>query len=248
MRSASGEGLAVSNRSPATTTRSTDSRSATAAISARTAWCSAARDRPRTALPTCQSAVCSSFTATPPPRSRLREAGERAVGRLGRGGAVGTAGGCRRGLAGLAGPGGPRRERELDDERDRQLGLGDDHRARLDDRGPLALGGRQEAVLAPGRLGGVEPAHDADGRVGHDAPLDLAGRLLGADEHDAERPAPLGDVEQDLLDRAEALAGRVLVQLVEHDELQRPCLARALLAPEGLAEDDADDEALGPVV
>src|SRR5690606_450396 len=158
MRSASGEGLAVSNRSPATTTRSTDSRSATAAISARTAWCSAARDRPRTALPTCQSAVCSSFTATPPPRSRLREAGERVVGRLGRDGAVGTAGGCRRELAGLAGPGGPRRERELDDERDRQLGLGDDHRARLDDRGPLALGGRQEAVLAPGRLKIGKPA------------------------------------------------------------------------------------------
>ena len=98
------------------------------------------------------------------------------------------------------------------------------------------------------RLGGVEPADDPDRRVGDDPPLDLARRLLGADEDDAERPAPLGDVEQDLLDRARPLPRRVLVELVEHDELQRPGLARALLALEGLAQDDADDEALGPVV
>jgi hypothetical protein len=85
---------------------------------------------------------------------------------------------------------------------------------------------RQEAVLAPGRLGGVEPADDPDGRVGDDPPLDLAGRLLGADEDDAERAAPLGHVEEDLLDRA-ALAGRVLVELVEHHELQGLGRARA---------------------
>ena len=58
-------------------------------------------------------------------------------------------------------------------------------------------------------------------RVGDDAPLDLARRLLGADEDDPERAAPLGDVEQDLLDRARPLPRRVLVELVEHDELQR---------------------------
>ena len=149
---------------------------------------------------------------------------------------------------GLARPGGPRRERELDHEGHRQLGLRHEHGAGLDDGGPLALHRRQEAVLAPARLGRVEPAHDPDGRVGHDAPLDLAGGLLGADEHDAERPAALGHVEQDLLDGARPVARCVLVELVEHDELQRAGLARALLALERLPQHDADHEPLGPVV
>jgi hypothetical protein len=35
-------------------------------------------------------------------------------------------------------------------------------------------------------LGGVEAAGDLDRAVGQDAPLDLAGGLLGADEDDAE--------------------------------------------------------------
>ena len=107
----------------------------------------------------------------------------------------------------------------------------------------------QEPVLAPAGLGGVEPADDPDRRVGDDAALDLARRLLRADQDDAEGPAPLGHVEQDLLDRARAFAGRVLVELVEHDELQRagPCPARSL-SLERLAQHDADDEPLGPVV
>ena len=62
------------------------------------------------------------------------------------------------------------------------------------------------------------------------APLDLARGLLRADQDDAERAAALGDVEQDLLDRASTLARRVLVELVEHDEQQRPraCPTRSL--------------------
>ena len=45
-------------------------------------------------------------------------------------------------------------------------------------------------------------------------------------EDDAERAAALGDVEQDLLDRRVAVARRVLVELVEHDEQQRLALCR----------------------
>ncbi len=63
----------------------------------------------------------------------------------------------------------------------------------------------------------------------------------------SERPA-LGHVEQDLLDRRLAVAGRVLVELVEHDEQQRPRLAAAFLVVERTPQRDADDEALGAVV
>src|SRR5215217_2910608 len=61
----SGEGVAESNRSPATSTTSTSWDAAMSAISASTARCSSARDAPRIALPTCQSEVCRSVTGTP---------------------------------------------------------------------------------------------------------------------------------------------------------------------------------------
>ena len=108
--------------------------------------------------------------------------------------------------------------------------------------------GGQEAVLAARRLGRVEAADHPHGRVGHDAPFDLAGRLLGADEDHPQRAPTLGHVEQDLLDGARALAGRVLVELVEHHELQRPGLPGALFALERPLEHDPDHEPLGPVV
>ena len=92
--------------------------------------------------------------------------------------------------------------------------------------GALAQLGRQEAVLSG--LARVEPADDLDRGVADDRGLDVAGRLLGADEDDAEAAAARGDVDEHVLDRAPALARRVLVQLVEHDEPQR-LAARALL-------------------
>ena len=158
------------------------------------------------------------------------------------------AAGRRRRRPGLALTGRPGRERELDHERDRQLRLRHQHRPRLEDLRPLPLRAGQEAVLATGRLRGIEAADDPDGGVGHDAPLDLAGRLLRADQDHAQRPTTLGHVEQDLLDRAGAVPGRVLVQLVQHHELQRARLTGPLLVVEGLAQHDADDEPLGPVV
>ena len=98
----------------------------------------------------------------------------------------------------LARPGRPGREREVDGQRHRDVGLGDEHGARLSDHGPGALGWREEAVLGPFGFGGVEPPGDPDGAVGQDPPFDLAGGLLRADEDDAEGAAALGDVQQDL--------------------------------------------------
>ena len=65
----------------------------------------------------------------------------------------------------------------------------------------------------------VEPSGDPDGTVGQDPPLDVAGGLVGANADDAEGAAALGDVEEDLLDRAVALARRVLVELVEDEHI-----------------------------
>ena len=96
-------------------------------------------------------------------------------------------------------------------------------------------------------FGGVQPAGDPDRAVRHDAPLHLARGLLGPDQDHPERPATLGHIEQDLLDRAVTLAGRVLVQLVQHDEHQRPRGALAFLAGELAAQRDADHEPLRPV-
>ncbi len=79
-------------------------------------------------------------------------------------------------------------------------------------------------------------------------PLDLARRLLASDQHDAERAPALGHVEENLLDRARPLARRVLVELVEHDELQRSGRAGALLGLERASQQHADDEPLRTIV
>ncbi len=147
----------------------------------------------------------------------------------------------------LAGPGRPGREGEVDGQRHRDVGLGDEHGARLGDHRPGALRGWQEAVLGPLGLGRIEAPGDPDGAVGQDPPLDLRRGLLRPDQDDAERPAALCDVEQDLLDRAVALARRVFVELIEDDEHQRPRGALAFLAGELAAQRDADDEPLRPV-
>ena len=81
--------------------------------------------------------------------------------------------------------------------------------------------------------GRVEPADDAERRVRRHAALDLARRLLRADQDDAEAAAALGDVEHDLLDRAAALARRVLVQLVQHEEDEGVARRRAPSPPSG---------------
>ena len=56
--------------------------------------------------------------------------------------------------------------------------------------------------------------------------------LLGADQDHPEAAAALGDVEQDLLDRAPALARGVPVELVEDEEVQRLAAAHPLLVLE----------------
>jgi hypothetical protein len=144
-------------------------------------------------------------------------------------------------------PGRPCRERELDRQRHRDVRLRHEHGARLGKRGALALRGRQEAVFRAGRLGRVQPAGDPDRAVRHDPPFHLARGLLRADQDHAERPAALGHVEQDLLDRRVAIAWRVLVQLVEHHEHQRPGGALHFLAAELLPQRDTDHEPLRPV-
>ena len=97
-------------------------------------------------------------------------------------------------------------------------------------------------------LGRVEAADDADRRVGDDAALHLARGLLRADQHDAERTAALGDVEQDLLDRRLAVARRVLVRA---RRARRTAAASRVpvcsLRSNARAQRDADDEALGAV-
>ena len=65
--------------------------------------------------------------------ARSRQAGERVVGRR-----ADVAPPARHRCV-SDGPGGPRRERELDHQRHRDLGLAHEHRARLGDRGPLAV-------------------------------------------------------------------------------------------------------------
>ena len=78
------------------------------------------------------------------------------------------------------------------------------------------MDGGKKTVLVAVRLRRVETPDDTNGGVRDDAPLDLARRLLGADEDDPERSPALGDVEQRLLDGAPAFTRRVFVQLVEH--------------------------------
>ncbi len=150
------------------------------------------------------------------------------------------------GAAALALPGRPGRERELHRQRHRDPRLGHEHRARRGQRGPDPLRGRQEAVLGPAGLGRVEPADDLDRAVGDDPPLHLGRGLLGADEDDAERPAALGDVEHQLLDRRGALPRRVLVQLVDHGE-QQPARPGRLLALGLRPQHHADHEPLPAV-
>src|SRR5260370_1069919 len=130
---------------------------------------------------------------------------------------------------------------------DRDVRLGDEHRARLGERGPLPLRRREVSVLRALRLGGVKAAGDPDRAVRQDPALDLARGLLGADEDHSERAAAFGQVKQDLLDRAVAFAWCVLVELVEHDEHERACRALPLLAGELGPQGHADHEPLRPI-
>src|SRR5437773_10252577 len=171
-------GAAVSNRSPAISTTSTSSSRAVRTMLPSAAACSSWRSRPLSTLPTCQSLVCKIFIGIRVLLERRRVVrgtgdGRERVGRAGRAGVVTGP------FALLAGPGRPGGEREVHRQRHRDVGLGDEHGAGLGQRGALPLRGRQVPVLGPFGFGGVEPAGDADRAVGHDAPLYLAGRLLG---------------------------------------------------------------------
>ena len=133
----------------------------------------------------------------------------------------------------LRGPGCPGREGELENQRHGQLGLGQQHRARFENGGSLALHRRKKPVFLPRGLGGVEPTHHPDRAVGDDAALDLAGGLLGSDEDDAEAATTFGDIEKDLLDRAVSLPRGVLVEFVEDQEEKLGRLPGTLLVVEG---------------
>src|SRR6185312_1019462 len=155
-------GAEVSKRSPATSTTSTSSSLAVLTMLPRTATCSSCRSRPLSTLPTCQSLVCRIFISLRTP-SRLtttfkapQNLNQRGFGLMGlkgrriiivrawdRGKRIGWAGRTRimsRPLPLFARAGGPGREREVDRERHRDVRLRDEHRARLGQRGPLALG------------------------------------------------------------------------------------------------------------
>lgn len=77
----------------------------------------------------------------------------------------------------------------------------------------------------------------------NDPSLNLAGRLLGADEDYPERAPAFGDVEQHILDWTGAFAQGVLIQLVDH--LKQPTRSGGLLASSFGHQDDTDDKALG---
>ena len=126
---------------------------------------------------------------------------------------------------------------------------GDDHGAGLEDVARWRSRVGQEAVLLARR-----PRRYRAGRRRGSRELAMTRRSTSLAVCCApirimpRRAAALGDVEEDLLDRAAALARRVLVELVEDDELQRPwpCRTRSLSSKPCAAR--ADDEALGPVV
>ena len=68
------------------------------------------------------------------------------------------------------------------------------------------------------------------------------------DQQHAQGPAALRDVDEHVLQRAGALARRVLVQLVQHDDRQRQALTGLLLLMEGLVQERAHHEALRLIV
>src|SRR5450759_4898213 len=195
---ASACGADVSYRSPATSTASTCCSRAMRTISRITSRCSGSRLCCFEVLPTCQSDVCRNFTSQPSPPSprpwlserrlvvqRRRKLAE-ALRRRRR-----SPGHWWRRASGLGAAGRPRRERELHGERNRDLRLGDEHRARFRQGGPDPLAGRQEPVLRATGFGRVEPPNDLDRAVRHDAPFHLAGGLLLSLIHISE-PTRLG--------------------------------------------------------
>ena len=211
-----------------------------------TARCSSSRLRPLRVLPTCQSEVCRNFMSSVlgSDAAGLR----RAVGRRRSGSRVNAEAVGRVAGAGGGVPHSDCRVAQAGNGNSTASGTGisgwdDEHGARLGQGGPGALAGRQEPVLGAAGLGGVQPADHPDAGVGHDPAFHLARRLLGADQDDAQAPAAFGDVQQHVLDRAVALARRVLVELVDHRE-QQAARPGGLLAGGLRGEHHADHEPL----
>src|SRR5450756_1088362 len=140
--------------------------------------------------------------------------------------------------------GGTGGEREVDEDGGGDVGLVHNHRAGLDDGAAQAEGLGQVVVLGALALGEVQAPVDTDAGVAGDALLDATGGLLGADEDDAQGAATLGDVEQDVLDRAVTFARGVLVELVQDDE-DVGLTALGLLLRHQHLEGAAHDELLG---
>ena len=120
-----------------------------------------------------------------------------------------------------------------------------DPRSRL--QCPPGRGSRGRTVLVLSASGASATDHPERG-IGDHPKLDLARGLLGTDQDDAEAPAPLGDVEQHLLDGRPAAPRRVAVQLVQHGEHQRLGRPPRFLVLEHPLEHHADDETLGLIV
>src|SRR5581483_8829079 len=103
----------------------------------------------------------------------------------------------------------------------------------------------EEAELAG--LLGPDLADHVQGGVAGDVGIDPRRALLGAQQQDAEAAPPAGDVDQQVFDGAAALAGPVLVELVEQDP-GAPGVAAVLVVLPDAGQQGADDEALGGVV
>src|SRR5947199_10243748 len=120
----------------------------------------------------------------------------------------------------------------------------DDERAWLQDPRTQTRGRRQEAIFIALRLGSIQASDDTECRVSYDAAFNLARCLLGADQDDAKTPAALGNVEENILNRAPTLSGCVLVKLIQDDEDERIGCAQCLFLLKHPFEDRAHDESL----
>ena len=166
------------------------------------------------------------------------EPGERVVG-AGDGSAPDAVAGRRRAAravdarsAGLGGPGRPGRERELDHQRHRQLGLGHEHRAGLDDAWPAGAGpaGRKPYSPRAASAGSSRPTTRIAELATMRRSTSLAVCWAPTRMMPSERPRSAMSSRISLIG-LEPSRG-VLVELVEHHEQQRPGLAGRLLALE----------------
>ena len=139
----------------------------------------------------------------------------------------------------------PRREGERHDERHGHRGLAHHHRPGLEQPRARARGREHPAELRTLGLRGVQPAADPDRGVLEDLGRDPA-RASAVRRPAARRATGHAARCRSACPSAGSCrpAGRVLVQLVEHDHRQRQPLSGRLLLLERLVQQGADDEPL----